>query len=139
MLRTITTGLRRRCRRQRPLQITLLLAVWLVGEAVVRATGLSIPGSLVGLLLLLILLASKRLRLRTVRKGAQWFLAEMLLFFVPAVLAVLDHPELAGVAGLKILAVILIGTVLVMTVTAGSMELCFRLRSSGKGDADVAH
>lgn len=137
MLRRMFTDLRRVCRRQRPLQIALLLGFWLVGEVIARAANLAVPGSLIGLLLVLVLLASKRLSVRTLRKGADWFIAEMLLFFIPAVLAVLDHPELAGLAGLKILAVICLGTVIVMTVTAGAIELCFRLRLSAKRNHDV--
>jgi holin-like protein len=106
-----------------------------VGEAIVRVTGLAIPGAIVGLFIMLALLVGKQLRVRTVRRGARWYLAEMLLFFVPAVLAVLDHPEFLGLLGVKILAVIVLGTLSVMTVTAGAIDLCYRL---GKEDVDVA-
>jgi holin-like protein len=50
----------------------------------------------------------------------------MLLFFVPAVLALLDHRELMGMLGLKIFAIILISTTAVMCVTALTVDLCYR-------------
>ena len=50
----------------------------------------------------------------------------MMLFFVPAVVALLDHGELIGLLGLKILAVIVGGTFTVMLVTGFIVDLCTR-------------
>jgi holin-like protein len=110
----------------RLLQIGLLSGFWLVGEGVVRAAHLPVPGAVAGMLIVLALLASRRLSVSSMRRGADWLLADMLLFFVPAVLAVLDHRELLGLLGLKILVVIVVGTVAVMAVTALAVELCSR-------------
>jgi holin-like protein len=137
-LQHLSTLLRRRLRSSRLLQIGLLLGFWLLGELVVRAIHLPIPGAIVGLFILIALLASGRISVLTVRSGARWFLAEMLLFFVPAVLAVLDHPELMGMLGLKILAVILLGTLTVMLVTAATIDICYRFGAAGRGEADAA-
>jgi holin-like protein len=120
---------RRRCHSSKLLQVILILLFWGAGEFVVRATGLKIPGSVVGLFLVLALLATKWLKVGTLRRGANWYLAQMLLFFVPAVLAVLDHPEFLGLLGLKILLVIALGSLMVMLVTALVIDLCFRLTS----------
>jgi holin-like protein len=60
------------------------------------------------------------------KRGADWLLAEMLLFFVPAVLALLDHREFLGLLGLKILAIIVLSTTMVMGVTALTVDLCYR-------------
>jgi holin-like protein len=129
---------RRRCRSSLLFQTLLILLFWLAGEAIARVIGLPIPGAIIGLLIVLALLGSKRLGICTVRRGAQWFLAEMLLFFVPAVLAVLDHQELIGLLGLKILAVIVLGTFIVMIVTAAVIDVCYCLSGTGKGHIDVA-
>jgi holin-like protein len=115
-------------------QIALLFGFWLAGEAVVRVAGLPIPGGIVGMLIVLALLSSRRVSQFSIRRGADWFLADMLLFFVPAVLAVLDHREFLGLLGLKVLAVILIGTLTVMIVTAFTVDICYRWRS-GHGSA----
>ncbi len=132
-----TAVLRRFHRSSRLLQILLILGFWAAGEGLVRAVGLRLPGSIAGLLLLLAGLLSGRISLRAVHRGAQWFLAEMLLFFVPAVLALLDHPDLLRLEGLEILAVILLGTMIVMLVTALTIEFCYRWMLNRKGPADA--
>lgn len=110
------------------LQLGLMLVFWLAGEVLVRALSLPVPGGLVGLAAVLLLLATRRLSATGLRRGAQWLLADMLLFFVPAVLAVLDHREFLGLMGLKILCVIVLSTALVMVVTATVVDACCRWR-----------
>jgi holin-like protein len=122
-------------RANRIVQALLLIAFWQIGDAVARASGLPIPGAILGLFLVLGLLGTGRLRLQTVDRGAAWFVGEMLLFFVPPVLAVLDHPELLGVLGLKLLAAIVVGTLIVMTVTAVTIDVCYRLLVPARIDA----
>lgn len=118
----------RRTLRQQPiLQVGLILTLWLAGQSLVRWSGLPIPAGIIGMILALVLLASGWLAPASLRQGANWLIAEMLLFFVPAVLAILDHREFLGIVGLKLLAAILMGTILVMVVTAVSVEVCFRL------------
>ena len=46
---------------------------------------------------------------------------------LPAVLAVLNHPELFGWLGAKVLAVIVLGTLTVMAVTSVVVDLVLRL------------
>jgi len=118
------------------LQALVLLGFWWGVDLVVRLSGCPVPSPVVALLLVLVLLATKRLRLGSVRRGARWFLAEMLLFFIPAVLAVVDHPNLWGPTGLKILVVITVGILVVMLVTAGVVEVCVRLQET-RGGRDV--
>lgn len=111
------------------LQIAVLGLFWMLGEAVVRLAHLPLPGGIVGMAVVLVLLATGWIRPVAVRRGARWLIAEMLLFFVPAVMAVLDHREFVGLLGLKIVAVILVGTVLVMGGTALTVDLCYRWRA----------
>ena len=125
--RTWYVHLHRALRRTPLAQIGLLWLLALAGGALARAAGAPLPGGVVGLAVLLLLLATGRVHLPDVRRGAAWLLAEMLLFFVPAVMALLDHPEFVGTLGLKILVIILASTAAVMTVTAATIELCLRL------------
>jgi holin-like protein len=115
--------------RSLPLQFGILFACWLAGELVVRLAHLPIPGGIAGLAIVLALLASRRLSAVSLRRGSQRLLADMLLFFVPAVLTVLRHKELLGLMGLKILFVILAGTVTVMLTTAFVVDCAYRWRT----------
>jgi holin-like protein len=118
--------LRSALRRSRVLQICLIVLFSWLGQAVAQFLGLPVPGGVIGMAIVLALLATRRLRVRNVHRGASWLLGEMLLFFVPAVMSLLDHREFLGVLGLKLLAVILLGTALVMTGTALTIDLCYR-------------
>ncbi|MEW6256858.1 MAG: CidA/LrgA family protein [Pseudomonadota bacterium] len=115
-------------RRTRLLQILLLAAIWLAGDVLVRLLGLPVPGGVVGMAGLLLLLALGLVKPASLRLGAYWLLAEMLLFFVPAVIAIIDHGEFVGALGLKVALVILVGTLLVMAGTALSVDLLYRWR-----------
>ncbi|MGJ4998585.1 CidA/LrgA family protein [Bradyrhizobium sp. HKCCYLS3077] len=124
--RNIALPLRRLLRRNRLVQIGLLGLFWAAGEALARATGLPLPGGIIGMALALLLFLAGGLKVANMKRGANWMLAEMLLFFVPAVLALLDHRELFGLLGLKIFAVIIVSTTAVMCVTALTVDLCYR-------------
>ena len=88
-----------------------------------RWSSAPLPGGVIGLGLVLALLASRLLRASNLRQPAA---GEMLLFFVPAVMSLLDHREFIGLLGLKLLLVIVLGTALVMAGTAITIELCHR-------------
>lgn len=136
-IHALTIPTRRLLHRSRIAQIGVITLFWLAGEAIVRITGLALPGGIVGLALAVALLASGRLRLPSLRRGSDWLLAQMLLFFVPAVPAVMDHHEFFGLVGLKILVVILAGTAAVMGSTALTVELFHRF--SARQAQDHAH
>ncbi len=103
------------------------MAFWVLGEGISRAAHLPVPGGILGLALVLILLATGRVHIVALRRGAHLLLADMLLFFIPAVLAVLNHQEFFGVIGLKILAVVVLGTFFVMSGTSLVVDLCCRV------------
>ncbi len=127
--RTLRARFRLALHRSRVLQLALVVLVWLIGEGTVRGLGLPVPGGLVGLALALGLLVMHRVDVASLKRGADWLIGDMLLFFVPAVLAVLDHREFLGLLGLKVLAVILLSTLAVMIATALTVDTLFRWRS----------
>jgi len=122
----ISIRLTRFVHRSRPLQLGLVLAFWLAGQGLVNLTGLPVPGGVIGMLAVLALFATGYLSVLSVRRGADWLIGDMVLFFVPAVLAVLDHHELLGMVGLKVLCVIVGSTLAVMTVTGLTVDVCHR-------------
>jgi len=64
---------------------------WWIATYGVHLWGLPVPPGIVGMAFVLTLLATRRISLFTLRRGAEWFVGEMMLFFVPAVVSVLDH------------------------------------------------
>jgi len=59
--------------------------------------------------------------------GARWLLAEMLLLFVPAVVAVVNYQEMLLQEGWRIMVVLLVSTTLVLGTTALVVDRVYRL------------
>lgn len=116
----------RRPRLALALQVAALTAFCLGCDRVAGALALPLPGSVLALGLLLVLLATRVVPLADLRRGADWLLAEMLLFFIPAVMAVSQHVALLRSEGVRIVAVILLSTLLVMTATAFLVDAVWR-------------
>lgn len=119
---------RRWLRGSRLWQVLLIVGLWIGAEWLVQATHLPIPSGIVGMMILLLLLGRQWVAPQTVSKGAGWLLAEMLLFFVPAAMILMQNPQMFGLLGLKLLAIIVVGTILVMAATALTIDVLFRWR-----------
>ncbi len=61
----------------------------------------------------------------------------LLVFFAPAVLAVLDYPQLFGVTGLKILFVIIVSTAAVMASIGAVVHLTHRCAAGRRMHPDL--
>jgi holin-like protein len=128
-IRAVAVTSRRRLRGNRLMQIALICATWWTATVVVHMLGIPVPAGIVGMAFALLMLATRRISLFMLRRGAEWFVGEMMLFFVPAVVSVLDHPEFIGRLGAALLAIIVVSTLTVMTVTALTVELFYRWRA----------
>ncbi|MCY1410276.1 Holin-like protein CidA [compost metagenome] len=111
-------------------ELAALAAFWWLGGWIAGVTGLPIPGGVIGLALLLVLFACGAIRPALLKGGAGLLLAEMLLFFIPALMSLLDYGQLLRSEGWKILLVIMCSTVLVMLATALAVEWMCRWRSA---------
>ncbi len=112
---------------QTPFQIALLAAIWLLADIAVRTLHLPLPANLTGMLLLLVCILLGVVKAQWFSAGARWLLAEMLLFFVPAVVAVVNYQELLLQEGWRIMVVLIVSTVLVLGTTALVVDRVYRL------------
>lgn len=103
-------------------ELGVLLALFLLGGQLAAWLGWPIPGGVVGLALLLLLFACGWLKPAALQRGAGVLMAEMLLFFIPALMSLLDYGALLRSDGWRILLVIAVSTLLVMVVTAFTVE-----------------
>ncbi|OBA02302.1 holin [Paenibacillus polymyxa] len=99
------------------LQIAVLMAFSLILNALVSWLHLPIPGSIVGMLILFVLLQTGLVRLSWIEVGANWLLAELLLFFIPSAVGVMNYWPMLEHDGMSIMLVVLLGTFLVMACT----------------------
>ncbi|MBX9297688.1 CidA/LrgA family protein [Chromobacterium piscinae] len=108
-------------------QVLLLSLVWMAANQLSHRFLPVMPAGVLGMLLVLAGLWSGLLPVDWLRQGARWLLAEMLLFFIPAVVAVVQYPDVILSAGVRLLLVIVASTALVMAVTALVVDRCYRL------------
>lgn len=111
---------------QIPLQICFFIGLYLLAGLLVTGLHLPLPANVVGLGLLLLLIFFKIIPLHWLRAGGNWLLAEMLLFFIPAVVAVVNYGPLLRTEGWKILVVIAVSTLLVLAATGLVVDRVYR-------------
>ena len=96
------------------LQVAGLTLFSLVINAITPLLHIPIPGSILGMVILFLLLEFGLIRLNWVEVGASWLLAELLLFFIPSAVGVMKYSNLLEMDGLRVLAVVVVGTFAVM-------------------------
>ncbi|QET01430.1 CidA/LrgA family protein [Cupriavidus pauculus] len=109
------------------LQISMMVAIWFAASELTRVTGLGMSPGVVGLLAVLALLLSGRGNVVWFRDGANWLLGELVLFFIPCVVAVMQYGQLFRTQGVQIVIAVVVGTVLVMAATALAVHVGCRL------------
>lgn len=105
----------------------MLSVVWLAANSLSSQFLPVVPAGVLGMFLVLAALWLGWLPVSWCKDGASWLLAEMLLFFIPAVVAIVQYPDVIVSAGLRILLVIVASTVIVMAATSLAVERCYRL------------
>lgn len=113
-------------RLQVPAQVVLYALLFLLADRLVKQFHLPLPANIVGMLIMLALILLRILPLNWVKAGARWLLAEMLLFFVPAVVAVVNYAQLLMVEGWRIFLVIAISTMLTLGATGLVVDRVYR-------------
>ena len=108
------------------LQVLFFVGVWYATQRTLDWLHWSVPAAVPGLFAVLLLLASGALPERRLAAGANWLLGEMLLFFIPPLLAVVRYGPLLAQSGWRLLATIALGSLLVLVGTGLVVERTLR-------------
>lgn len=108
-------------------QSAFLAALWFGADFVSRRLSLPVPGSVIGLAALLALLLTGGVAPGWVKAGADWLLSHMLLFFIPAAVAVVQYGGLFKADGWRLALVVVAGTFAVMVAVAFTVDQAARL------------
>ena len=103
-------------------QVGVLIAAWWLADQAASALQLPFSGGVVGLALLVVLLLAGWVRPAAIELGANWLLANMLLFFIPLVVSVVQFTQLLKTQGLTLFLNIGLGFASVMLATAFTVE-----------------
>lgn len=112
------------------LQCAVLFAFLALGELVVWATGIPIPSSIIGMLLLAAALKMRVVRLMWVDKISDFLVKNLGFFFVPAGVGLMRCLGLLQEQWLPIVGASVISTFIIIAVTGWVHQLVRRLTTS---------
>lgn len=99
-------------------QLIIYIVIFIFAGYVTDYFSLPLPANIVGMLILFIVILTGILPVKFVKRGSIFLLSEMLLFFVPAVVAIVNYFDILENEGLRIIAVIALSTIIVLASTA---------------------
>jgi len=106
-------------------QLMIYIGLFLIAQSLVLHLTLPLPANIVGMMIMLAFLVTGIIPVRFVKAGSAWLLSEMLLFFIPAVVAIINYFNVLEKFGFRIFAVIILSTVLVLGCTAFVVDKIF--------------
>ena len=112
-------------------QVAMLVVFYSVCNLITKYLHLPIPGSIVGLIILFLMLQFKVVKVEWVETGASWLLADLLLFFIPAAVGVVNYQQVIGSQMGKLFIVILLSTITVMAFTGLTAQFIEKRRKDG--------
>lgn len=110
-------------------QVALFCLLSVFSSYLTKQFHLALPGSIVGIFILFFLLQTNILQLEWVELGANFLLAELLLFFIPSAVGIMKYQSLLLTDGPQILLAIISGTIIVMACAGLFANKLFEARS----------
>lgn len=111
-------------------QVFIIQLFVLIGTAIKTTFSIPIPASMLGLLLLFLGLKCKMIKLEWVELGGNWLLGELLLFFIPSAVGIVNYNEILNWKGVELVFLIALSTITVMGCTAYISEKLYMRKSS---------
>lgn len=96
------------------IQLLFIVLLAVIGNSLAVWMGLSIPGSLISLILVFLSLQLKLIKLKWIEDGANWLLSKLLLFFIPSLVGIVQFPETFLNFGIPLFIIVLTTTLVVM-------------------------
>ncbi|WP_337570201.1 CidA/LrgA family protein [Hallella sp.] len=114
-------------------QCFILFGCMALGELITKLTGVKLPSSIIGMLLLTLLLKLKVIKLEWVRGLTDFLIANLGFFFVPPGVALMLHFNLIKAELVPIVGATVVSTALVLLVTGQTHQVV------AKGEKKITH
>lgn len=112
------------------IQILGLCAISYIGNMLASFLNIGIPGSIIGILLLFVIIEQKWLPLEKIESGANFLIAELLLFFIPSAIGVIQFQDVLKDDWVQLLFAIGASICLVVLFVGIVTEFIVRFRES---------
>lgn len=107
-------------------QLSLILGIYFLGEFLQKLLHLPIPGSVVGMLILLLALYKGIIKLDMIESVSNFLLENLSFFFIPAGVGLMANFTILKNNLFGILAVTLLSTIIIMLLTGTIVQLLIR-------------
>lgn len=115
-----------------PKEFAIIIGIYCLGELISNFFGLSLPGSIVGLILLIILILSGIIKISQIEQAAHILLDNMGLFFVPPAVGLMLYFGMLSTSGLAIITVIFFSTMIVLVLTGKTVDILINSKEGNK-------
>lgn len=112
-------------------EIALILVICLAGEGIAAVLPITFPASVISMILLMVLLLCGVIKQSWIQSVANFFVVNMGLFFVPALVGILGYVDVIKTRLLPFAAVAALTTPIVYVAAAWTVQLL--MRGKGKG------
>lgn len=104
-------------------QCLIIFGCLAVGELIVWLTGITIPSSIIGMLLLTACLQMKLIKIEWVKEMADFLISNLGFFFVPPGVALILYFDVIKAELLPITVSVVVSTILVLVVTGWTHQI----------------
>lgn len=108
-------------------QITIIMTITFIGEVMKSIIPLPVPSSIYGLLILLFLLLSKKMKIDQVKTTGNFFIQTMPIMFIPAAVGIINTWGEVRPLFLPLILTIFVTTVIVMVISGRLTEVLMSL------------
>ncbi|WP_066225222.1 CidA/LrgA family protein [Formosa haliotis] len=113
-------------------QVVIILGCLLFGEIVVHLTGIKMPSSIIGMILLTVLLELGWVKLNWVSGLSDFLTKNMAFFFVPPGVAIMLYLDMIKLSFWPIIIASLISTIIVFACTGWTHQLFMKHKNTFK-------
>lgn len=103
-------------------QMGIISGILFMGHLIEKIMRIPIPGTVLGMIILLLLLLTGIIKLRMIDEVSQFLLDHLTFFFLPAGVGLISQLDMVKEKWVPMLIVIVISTALVMIVTALTVQ-----------------
>jgi holin-like protein len=107
-------------------EIFIIFTIWLIGDIIQKVTKLSIPGSVIGMMLLFLLLKYNFIKVEKIKHFSEYMLKNLAFFFIPPGVALIDSFAVLDGQILKLLFIIISSTFLVVVITGVTVQILIK-------------
>ena len=109
-------------------QLIIILLILFIGELTHKLLVLSIPGNVIGMLMLVMCLWTNLIKLELIEEVSNFLLNHLGLFFLPAGVSLISCLKILNGKWMPFLYICLISTVIVIIVTGYSVQILINLQ-----------